>query len=169
MKKNDAWLDGISVASPCPAEWDAMAGDDRCRFCSQCKLHVFDLSAMTRPEAEKLVRSTAGAGADRLCVRFARRADGTVLTRDCPVGVRQRIKKVASRLVAACVAMLAFVGCRRMPPPADNGGEPIEILPTQGEMTLEMGDVEEPRRLLGRIRLIDVPKSDAIDGKGNKH
>jgi hypothetical protein len=57
MTTNDRWLDDIAIASPCPADWTKMQGDPRRRFCSQCKLHVFDLSALTRTEAVALVQS----------------------------------------------------------------------------------------------------------------
>src|SRR5579864_2028571 len=30
-------LDGISVASPCDASWEAMKGDERVRFCGACE------------------------------------------------------------------------------------------------------------------------------------
>ena len=36
-------LDAIHVASPCSASWDAMSGDERARFCSQCSQFVYDL------------------------------------------------------------------------------------------------------------------------------
>jgi hypothetical protein len=76
-------LDQIAVASPCAASWEAMPGDDRVRFCPDCRLNVYNLSAMTRPEAEALAARREG----RLCVRFYRRADDTVLTQDCPRGL----------------------------------------------------------------------------------
>jgi hypothetical protein len=72
-------LDAVTVRRPCHVDWDAMAPvDDRVRFCGECRKHVFNLSAMTRAEAEALVASTGEA-----CVRFYRRADGTVATADC--------------------------------------------------------------------------------------
>src|SRR6516162_8887116 len=37
----------LRVASPCPADWNAMQGDDRVRFCGQCEKNVYNLSAMT--------------------------------------------------------------------------------------------------------------------------
>jgi hypothetical protein len=92
-------LDGIQVAKPCPANWDAMSGDERVRFCGLCKLNVYNLSAMKREEAEALVREREG----RVCVRFFRREDGTILTQDCPVGLaalRRRVAKVAASLAA---------------------------------------------------------------------
>ena len=102
---NLAVLDDLRVASPCSARWEDMAGDERVRFCSGCRLHVYDLSAMTRAEAAELVASVSG----RLCVRFYRRADGTVLTRDCPVGLRAvRARIVAGLSRAGAAAAFLF-------------------------------------------------------------
>jgi hypothetical protein len=42
-----------------------------------------------------------------VCVRFYRRADGTVLTRDCPVGLRQLIRKVSCFAGAALSALMS--------------------------------------------------------------
>jgi len=101
MPKFDSPLDNINVASPCPADWNEMYGDDRKRFCSDCKLTVYNLSGMTRQEAENLVTNAEG----RLCVRFFRRTDGTVITRDCPVGWA-RVKQRARLAVTAVFSML---------------------------------------------------------------
>jgi hypothetical protein len=76
-------LEQIQVASPCHIAWDGMAGDDRVRLCRRCAKNVYNLSGMSRTEAEALVTRMEG----RLCVRYYRRADGTMLTADCPVGV----------------------------------------------------------------------------------
>jgi hypothetical protein len=72
----------LKIASPCPASWDDMEGDERVRFCDECELNVYSLSDMPEKEALKLVEEREG----RLCVRFYQREDGTVITRDCPVG-----------------------------------------------------------------------------------
>jgi hypothetical protein len=106
MNRTDRSLDLIQIASPCEADWDAMQGDDRSRYCGECKKHVYNLSAMTRPEAEKLVFEREG----RLCVRFYRRHDGTVLTADCPVGLRGVRRRIARTLAAACGLFLAILG-----------------------------------------------------------
>ena len=45
----------VSVAAPCPADWDSMIGGDCVRFCSQCQLNVYNLSAMSKFEAESLM------------------------------------------------------------------------------------------------------------------
>jgi hypothetical protein len=85
MPRSLPLLDNLSVASPCHAVWDDMEGTDRVRFCDDCRLHVYNLSELSKPAAERLVARHEGQG--RLCVRFFRRADGTVLTRDCPRGL----------------------------------------------------------------------------------
>jgi hypothetical protein len=60
-----------------------MEGDDRVRTCDQCQLRVFNLSGMREHEAEELIATAEG----RLCVRLYQRADGTVITADCPIGL----------------------------------------------------------------------------------
>jgi hypothetical protein len=75
-------LDGLQIATPCPMKFSDMKGDDRVRFCAQCKLHVYNLTAMTEADAVKLVTNRE----QRICVSFLRRADGTVITRDCKGG-----------------------------------------------------------------------------------
>jgi hypothetical protein len=97
-------LDRVRVASPCHADWDRMRGDERARFCSECQLHVYDISQMTRPEAEALITRTEG----RICARIYRRADGTVLTKDCPVGVRALRRRIARAAGAALTALLSL-------------------------------------------------------------
>ena len=106
-------LDAIHVAEPCTQGWDAMTGDDRSRFCGSCRLHVYDLSSMTRAQAEELVMSRKRAG-EHLCVRFFRRADGTVVTDDCgPIrrAIRRRTLRVRAAVVAAFAMMFPATGC----------------------------------------------------------
>ncbi len=103
-----ALLDQVRIASPCTAPWEQMAGDDKTRFCDQCKLHVHNLSAMTRDEAETFVREHIGG--DRICARFYQRSDGTIITRDCPVGlaaIRARARRTATRIAAAIAALVS--------------------------------------------------------------
>ena len=98
-------LEMIDVASPCDVPWDSMTGDERVRFCGECQLHVYHLSAMTREEAEALINEKEG----RLCVQFYRRADGTVLTRDCPVGVETLRRRAVRGVLAAVGAVCGLI------------------------------------------------------------
>jgi hypothetical protein len=99
-------LDNIRVATPCKASWDDMVGDERVRFCKQCSKNVFNLSAMTRDEVHQLIARTE----DELCGRYFQRADGTIMTADCTVGVRRRrrIVAVAAGVLAAAAAVVTY-------------------------------------------------------------
>ncbi|MCA9606378.1 MAG: hypothetical protein KC619_12315 [Myxococcales bacterium] len=72
-------LDVIQIDDPCPEAFDRMTGTGAVRFCHLCRENVYDLSQMTQREAEELVLAAEG----RICVQFYRRADGTVVTKDC--------------------------------------------------------------------------------------
>ena len=92
----------MRIASPCSISWERMVGDDRVRFCHECHLKVYNISSMTRKQAESLIASAHGR---RLCVRLYKRADGTVITQDCPVGLRA-LRRRAARVVGATFAAL---------------------------------------------------------------
>jgi len=96
-------LPNIRVATPCRADWNQMVGDDRVRHCASCDKDVFNLSSMTRDEAEALVLAKAG----NLCARYYQRQDGTILLADCAVGVAQKKKR---RVIAAGAALLLAGG-----------------------------------------------------------
>lgn len=106
MTANNFDLDEIRVASPCSVAWESMSGDERRRHCELCGLNVYNISGMTRGQAEELIANRAG----RLCVRFYRRADGTVITKDCPVGLsaaRKRVARIAGATLAAIVGLFS--------------------------------------------------------------
>ncbi len=144
----NGFLDDIAIAEPCRASWDDMSGDERVRFCGDCKLNVYNFSAMSRSEAEEMARTTEG----RLCVRFYRRADGTVLTRDCPVGLRRAIGLTWAR-TAALVGILwtGLLGCAGRKTDGD-GGQPPRTTPPVVH-PFEMGELQvaDPEVLLGKI------------------
>ena len=99
-------LTNIHVASPCPADWEKMVGDERVRHCAECNLNVYNLSAMTEQQVHDLITGSRG---KRLCTRFYRRADGTILTQDCPWSLRA-LKQRASRIAAAMLAAMMSIG-----------------------------------------------------------
>ena len=93
-------LNKLYIAAPCSVPWESMEGDDRIRHCGQCALNVYDVSKLTTKEAADLIRNKEG----RLCMRLYRRADGTIITDNCPVGLR----KIRYRLKLTAVAVLAI-------------------------------------------------------------
>ncbi|HLG17508.1 MAG TPA: carboxypeptidase-like regulatory domain-containing protein [Blastocatellia bacterium] len=96
-------LERLRVASPCPTDWESMAGDERTRYCAECKRYVYDFSKMTAIEAQALVSTLQG----KLCARITRRGDGTVVTRQplpvLPVAGR-RASPLASVVVTAMIS-----------------------------------------------------------------
>jgi hypothetical protein len=109
MSKFTNPLSTIKIASPCSQNWDEMIGTERKRFCGECKLNVYNLSGMSPREAENLLSNSEG----RLCVRFYRRADGSVLTKDCPVGwqaIKRRVSKTATAVASLVFAALSGIG-----------------------------------------------------------
>jgi hypothetical protein len=144
-------LNVIRVDKPCPASWEKMRGDERVRFCEECSLHVYNLSAMTRDAAEALMASGEG----RLCVRYFQRADGTVITQDCGGGLRRAIKRgrilaatAAAFLLSAMLAPLGFGSASKSS--SQSSGTPA--LPAiTGRSSAIMGDVVTPPPMMGKI------------------
>ncbi|MBA3241376.1 MAG: hypothetical protein H0T60_09160 [Acidobacteria bacterium] len=175
MSKHSNPLDGVRVAKPCTADWASMAGDERARFCNLCDLHVYNLSGMSRRDAEALITNTEG----RLCVRFYRREDGTILTRDCPVGLRalkRRVSRIANAVMSAALGFFGGLGLNyalspteyimggiAMPP--DSGStlgtmistrpEPVSVVEqfaVMGDLEVEVGRAPVKKKEARRLR-----------------
>lgn len=115
-------LEALELATPCKADWNAMSGNDQVRFCGSFHKNVYNLAAMTRAEAESLVMQKEG----NLCAILRRRADGTVITSDCPVGITppRRPSWWFGAAVSALVGVVA--GCT---------GLPVQARPVSAELS----------------------------------
>jgi hypothetical protein len=126
-------LNNLKIAAPCKAEWHDMRGDDRVRFCDSCSKNVYNLSDLTAGEAVALIQEAEG----HICMRLYRRSDGTVLTADCPVGLRYALRRRLIRLATVGVVMAATLqstvgfyagymdGSREIPPAPSGPGVTI--------------------------------------------
>ncbi len=83
-----------------------MTGDERVRHCGACDKNVYNFKEMTRTEIEVLLLKTEG----RVCARLFQRADGTVLTRDCPVALAKVRRKLVAGLMMAAAMVLTLLG-----------------------------------------------------------
>lgn len=101
MTKQNSDINNLRVASPCSVGWETMSGDERVRRCASCELNIYNISEMKSEEVENLILKCEG----RICVRLYKRADGTVLTKDCPVGFRAYQKR-AARFAGAALATI---------------------------------------------------------------
>lgn len=146
-------LEDIRIATPCSADWDEMSGDARVRFCGKCEKNVYNLSAMTREEGEALVKEKEG----RLCVRLYQRKDGTVITSDCPVGVRRarlraRVWASISGAAASAALVLGLFGGRAR---ADLTVDGKKVTGTQQKVGEVKGQVEV--RVMGGAVAVHEP------------
>lgn len=152
MPANPTELGVLRVATPCARDWEKMTGDARARFCADCRLTVYNLSALTTDEARELIREKEG----RLCVRFFHRADGTVITRDCPVGIARSRRLIAggSALVASLAGLAALVlgvfaqAEAEAPAQASTALKAAPIAPPAAEKPADDGWIEQRRGML---------------------
>jgi hypothetical protein len=138
----------LILSSPCPKRWTDLVGNDRIRYCGDCKLNVYNLAIMRPAEIEALFRKTGG----RLCGQLYVRNDRTATLRDCPPGrsgvLRRRIAKAAAAFLALAVG-LAFRGMDRpetsgLPPwmqAVANWIEPEKPLPPAGPRPMMLGGI----------------------------
>jgi hypothetical protein len=80
----------------------------------------YNFSEMTSTEIEHLIAASAG---QRLCGRLYQRPDETILTRDCPVGLRAKVRRVSRRLTGALAAAMSLFFATECAKPLM--GEPI--------------------------------------------
>ncbi|HEY1552924.1 MAG TPA: hypothetical protein VGG28_34075 [Kofleriaceae bacterium] len=112
---NQVKPENLYIANPCHADWNEMTGDDQVRQCASCAKPVFNLSELTRAEAEKLISDKRG----DFCGRFYQRKDGTILLADCTVGGAGAQKR-SFVLAAALVAGTAYAKLHRGTPAAES-------------------------------------------------
>jgi hypothetical protein len=117
---NISLLQLVTIPEPCLVPWDQMEGDSKVRFCSRCEKSVYNLSAMTSEEADRVIRENGG----QLCGQIQRRHDGSIITQR-PIS-HWRIVRWLSAAAAAVSAMFALHGCRttggRVAPKGATGG-----------------------------------------------
>ena len=154
MKPNFIALEEIQIAQPCRADWNRMTGDQRARFCGSCHKNVYDISQMTRADAQNLIQQKEG----DVCVRLYRRPDGTVITADCPVG-RAATPRPLWWGVAALVALISsgLAGCATH---SQTMGD-IAVVPAVGSQTVETPPVapvkvETPAKEFGKIQSVPI-------------
>jgi len=81
-----------------------MQGDQRQRSCNGCSRNVFNISEMTKQEAESFLRENGTSQ----CMIFYRRKDGTIMTDNCPVGLR-KLRDRCRVVVRAIAGLLTFM------------------------------------------------------------
>ncbi|MGE0131993.1 MAG: hypothetical protein AB7U82_28260 [Blastocatellales bacterium] len=158
MPKLTSPLNHLKISAPCSADWDQMFSfeDNRVRFCSQCNLNVYNLSGMSKRKAEALIMKTEG----RLCVRFYRRADGSVLTQNCPVGlkaIKRRVSWVAQAVLGMALSFVWGLGVYIF----HAGKRPFPTLDTRSifERRVVMGGIDRVSEIQGQVMAPEIGKA----------
>jgi hypothetical protein len=160
MDQNDAsgWspeLGVLRVAAPCKADWNAMQGNEQVRYCSDCKLNVYNLAGMSPEAARAVVRASEGGA---LCMRFYQRPDGTLTVAQCPPGLSARARRRWAMVTASGTAALALVllGVELRRPSDEAPVSPLRpvapsALAVESKPPRQSDDgwIEERRKLLG--------------------
>ncbi len=101
------------VPNPCHEDWDLLSPEDRGHFCTVCETKVWDLSGLTKEEAEAFLRAREG---EDLCVSYRENSAGEVVHRPSPIVPLGRLVR---RLPAAAGLSLALAACS----PGDSGAQ----------------------------------------------
>jgi hypothetical protein len=153
-------LDQVAIDTPCPMKWADLDGDDKQRFCDECSLHVLNLSAMTRTEAEDVLTREASSG-QRVCVTLQRDASGAIVS--TPERPRfHRLRAFAGAVASVLFGFVPFLGaCKQtvgdvtVDPSVDPGGETPCTTELLGEMMLPEDQLvpvsDDVGRELGRM------------------
>jgi hypothetical protein len=152
------------IASPCSADWDRMPGNDRVRYCPQCQLNVYNFSALSAREINRLVLKHEG----RLCGRYYQRADGTMMAQNCPAAVRDMLRwtyRVAAGLTAALVGMTpAFAN----PFPQQTSTQLTQIHPAKKSLSMLFVDPSGIAVPNAKVTLRQVSSGNEFKAEGNE-
>jgi|GEM_PF-2464790 len=140
MSRTVRYLDVIQHANPCREDWDEMEGDAWVRHCPKCAQNVYNLSAMTAGEAERLLREREG----QVCTKLFRRPDGSVLTQRCPSSMRRawgRALRLAAAVGVVSAPAFGHDGCPRGRSKIKREDRAQGAAPLRGRVTEPSGSV----------------------------
>ncbi|HEV8488142.1 MAG TPA: carboxypeptidase-like regulatory domain-containing protein [Blastocatellia bacterium] len=158
MTKRPDMLDSLQISVPCSIDWDQMVGSDRIRYCSECRRDVYNISRMTRNEAQALISSANG----RLCVRLVREANGSTLTAEPYTGVHLGGRRVSPIATAVVTAIMGIGGNAVAAPPAQAN---LPVSAYSDSVMKRTGEKAEPADSTGTVEgtVLD-PNQAAIVG-----
>jgi carboxypeptidase family protein len=128
-------MPAFRIATPCSASWAEMQGNNKVRHCRQCELDVYNFSAMTSLEINQIVAARTG----RLCARFYQRPDGTMLTENCPAGIRAGFLR-GSTMAAALAALVTIPSAKARAVAPQSGLPSLQMQSPQQGLKLEVLD-----------------------------
>jgi hypothetical protein len=138
-----------------------MQGDERVRYCPECKLNVYNFDAMDSVEIEKVVRAREG----RLCARFYARPDGTLLTQNCPVGFRAKVRRISRTAGAVLSTAMAAMSATFAAAQTGTGSAPsTQSQRSDASLLVEVTDQSGAVITSAKVSLIDREKKTLYEG-----
>lgn len=98
-------IEKFKIAAPCDSAWSSMIGTNRCRFCSQCNLNVYDCSGIDMVEIEQTIFQKE----NKSDFVLYKRKDGRFLTANCPVG-QKRVQAGFLTITFIAAGVTAVIG-----------------------------------------------------------
>jgi hypothetical protein len=152
----------LRIAKPCSAIWSEMSGDSQRRFCASCKKNVYNVAGMTQREVRDLIDHSEVLP----CLRLSRRADGTVITRDCPVGVAKSYQRIALA-VMGCLAFgftiaSAAIGREKKQWESETLADHLRTKPVVGPIVDKL--CPQPSVVMGAMPTLPVPVPPTTPG-----
>jgi hypothetical protein len=157
MTDRNRRLENLQIQEPCTASWKDMPGSEQKRHCDACDLHVHNLSAMQRRDAEALLAQQDSG--QRICVRVEYTADGQCVTAETPTLPRTSVGRIAASALALGAGLSSCHSAESEPEPEHPQTEEtvdsectgthetlgrLQLLPTMGEPVFIDTAEEEP-------------------------
>jgi len=132
----------LKIASPCHENFDDMQGSGAKRFCDSCSKHVTNLSDMTKVEADRFLKDSAGTS---VCVRYEfNKAGQVVFGRPAPDRVQRQIHGARKMLAAAALVMIPLLSACNT--------EPEDCQTSTPESTL----IQSERAILEKLESVGI-------------
>ncbi len=141
-----------------------MVGDDRVRHCAECNLNVYNFAEISGAEVEELIANREG----RLCARFYQRRDGTILTKDCPVGFQMKVRRISRVAGAALVAIMGVGGAAAQTTTPKVPSIAADRKQTESELILELFDPSNALVAGAHVQILDQSGVERAKGTTNQ-
>jgi len=139
----------LKIASPCHENFDDMQGSGAKRFCDSCSKHVTNLSDMTKIDADKFLKESAGSS---VCVRYQVNGSGEVVFgRPSPDRVQRQIHGARKMLAAAAMMLIPLLSACE--------SEPADCQRTTPESTL----IQSERAILEKLASVGFEVDAILD------
>jgi len=137
-------INNLRIASPCPMLWSDMqlTPEEAVRFCGDCRKNVYDVSKMSATETALLLQKAEVSGTS-MCMQLYQRADGTIITDDCPVGLR-RIRDAWRKVRSVAAAFVVFIGAQSVFAQEKDSSTENKPRPSRGSVSIPMGGAIAP-------------------------